>query len=745
MESVVKLHMGWTAKRALQKGIMDFNSSWDSLMTFCNAEPSVEFSCRCIWMMRLKVYTLEPGIVTDHSLAVQFRSSELLAARFEDASEHPQIQKKHVNLSIASILDLDMDTSDVIDIAIKTFSNFKDEVVGEYTQLMLNDVAAFCKLVGPFPRGELMDMLPELDRVLSLVPDHVSASLIEEQPCVALLRAYPKHGTGILIGANHALEEAKGLIKFREDVSSRAELLLAAAKLFGNPSDFQSCIRAIGDWSDIDTWVASLTDVQRQDLQLHLGNCNDGLRTSILDYFSSLHVFMITTWATDFETFATTTSLPKDHVTTMQTVFQIVKRYSASVPDNMEVNCIVPNAEAVEQWYANESLIVDMMNNEELTHTQLSSLFELSGTFDLVERTKLAMGYKLPFELVKRVQLWWRQPDISEGIINALGSLETQPSSKFTSALNTCLALAPITGKEVLVTSDESIAAITQCSILDVSNEIEILKRAATSRHNPVAVRQLDIRVRIIHSTVFAAIVDLALLKMQIDEHFIACAKKALNWSVAAQEVNIEDGVGMVEAEQTQLAFQISNSMQRRVAKFVIGQLDGASKAVWDAVPPNVIIDDEALLTSDRKKKLVLENPKKDVLMKSLATLSIFVAHAEQLQGIGYKIPDEVVADAKAAKASGKRVVGVEYVLAQFRDRHPNDAIAAKELVEELKKTLKKRAMASLGPCHRASSRRSKRWRAPVDSLSRGPRSHGLDLPLLIRTYCHPLVLLIEI
>ena len=89
----------------------------------------------------------------------------------------------------------------------------------------------------------------------------------------------------------------------------------------------------------------------------------------------------------------------------------------------------------------------------------------------------------------------------------------------------------------------------------------------------------------------------------------------------------------------------------------------------------------------------MLGNPKKAQLSSSLSALSSWITHGQELLKLGYQVSEELLNDAVTARSTGKRAIGVEYILSQFRDRPPNDSAAAHTLAAELKAALKKKGM----------------------------------------------------
>ena len=84
MESSIKLQRAWSQRKSLHAAILEFTSSWDALISFCESAPVVPLRCGFIWHLRLHVCASNPA---KDELASELKTT-VLKKRFPGVDEH---------------------------------------------------------------------------------------------------------------------------------------------------------------------------------------------------------------------------------------------------------------------------------------------------------------------------------------------------------------------------------------------------------------------------------------------------------------------------------------------------------------------------------------------------------------------------------------------------------------------------------------------------------------------------------
>ena len=167
----MKLHKAWAQKKSLTAGVANFDSGWKALITFASADPEVQFFCKHLTLLRLKIITCQTDEEPMNSLAFEFRQSSLITAGLSIAEDDVQpFQKKHINLAVMNMLEFDGSTDKAIAVMRATFSSSVAERVEEYNQELLDDIRSFHLTLGPFCKANALEMMAPLKEALDKIP-----------------------------------------------------------------------------------------------------------------------------------------------------------------------------------------------------------------------------------------------------------------------------------------------------------------------------------------------------------------------------------------------------------------------------------------------------------------------------------------------------------------------------------------------------------------------------------------------
>ena len=579
MSDTVKLHNAWAQKKSLTAGVANFDSGWKALITFASADPEVQFFCKHLTLLRLKIITCQTDEEPMNSLALEFRQSSLITAGLSIAEDDVQpFQKKHINLAVMNMLEFDGSTDKAIAVMRATFSSFVAERVEEYNQELLDDIRSFHLTLGPFCKANALEMMAPLKEALDKIPSEKMQVPSDQQSCLSLLRMCPQHGETIIKTAHGFLAQAQELQEFKNQITIKLEQLTEIPS--ASATTFEGRLTACKAWEGIEIWIRGLTDAQDLDFSELFKEDHDKFLKYADIALLWMYKFIVSTWAEDFMFLAKEDFvIEKDFQAHKAAMLDLLSTVSFSEPSIVRKDTYFNVLNSVQTWYSNSDLLVQFRQHPDNAHfsfENMTTLHDLRSVFDEVQSVSLTFSDEALKTSVEKIQQEvWLAPYMFPRLVSYLASVEDEPSQRLDENFRKCLALEPLFTAVDL--TKEDVDKIQACvGDMVFVDDVKLVKRIAESRRNIPLLRKIGLHEKIIISTVAAAKVDIMMMDPDTNDELIAQAKEAKTLQIDALEKALDDNITEELAKETRSGFNISKATENRVARRITLSLEEA-------------------------------------------------------------------------------------------------------------------------------------------------------------------------